>query len=145
VDTAASPIEVPRELFATSKWQEVVREDLLTGKRTSVAIGQVCSRHAYSATRGLIVGVAPREGDTAIAIIGRKFSEKSPSRFVENAYKPRPRAAFPAALRAGGRCAPAGSVRAVAGRSKAFVGERGRRGWTRCPVAQAFRVVATLG
>jgi hypothetical protein len=59
----------PKELFATSDWQEVVREDLLTGKRTSVALDQVCSKYAYSGTRGLIVGVAQREGDTAIAVV----------------------------------------------------------------------------
>jgi hypothetical protein len=71
----------PRETFATRNWQAVVHEELLTGTRTSVALDQVCSKYAYSATRGLVVGVTQHDGDTATAIAVVRIRDRSATRF----------------------------------------------------------------
>jgi len=51
----------PEEMFATRKWRALVHYDLSTGRRTEVALDQVCTAHAYSAARGMVVCVAGGE------------------------------------------------------------------------------------
>jgi hypothetical protein len=51
----------PEEMFATRKWRALVHYDLSTGRRTEVALDRVCTAHAYSAARGMVVCVAGGE------------------------------------------------------------------------------------